>query len=77
MNPAPEPTWKYRRAYVYALTLLACVGIGVALARMSGADAKIVALALVGLVALISTYYLIAPTAENIVATVQAWRAQK
>jgi len=72
-NPAPEPTWKYRRIYTYGLTAAVCVGIVIALAFR----ANTVALALTALLALLATYYMIAPSAEHIVATVQAWKAQR
>ena len=73
MTPV-ESKWTFRRLYTYAVTLVAAVLLGICVWRMAEADLRGVALSLVGLIALLATYYLIAPTAEHIVAALRAWK---
>lgn len=73
-DPASEPQWFYRRVFTWAVTLIVLCLVGVMVAIMPRGDLQLVALALIGLCALLATYYIIAPSAPEIAAIVAAWR---
>jgi hypothetical protein len=73
-----EMKWTWRRYFTWALSLANAAGVGLVLFKLTEAgDLRWVALALIGLNALLATYYLIGPTAEHIVAAVQAFRPNR
>lgn len=86
-DPLPEPTWLWRRLYVYAVTIviLALVWIGVhKLAEVASLEPRegIIALLrviqwLIAALICVITYYLVAPSAEQIVKMIQAARLQR
>lgn len=86
-DPLPEPTWLWRRLYVYAVTIviLALVWIGVhKLAEIAALEPRegIVSLLrviqwLIAALICVITYYLVAPSAEQIVKMIQAARLQR
>lgn len=69
-----ESQWTWRRVFTYAVTVAALALLAVVVWRMEPGQLRAVALGLIGLVALLATYYLIAPTAEHIVAALRAWK---
>ncbi|MFN3858404.1 MAG: hypothetical protein ACK4RV_11720 [Caulobacter sp.] len=63
----PEIQWTWRRIFTYVATLLSCVGIGWAIAKIDSAeDLRCVALALVGLQALLAVLYLTGATVTDL-----------
>lgn len=86
-DPLPEPTWLWRRLYVYAVTIviLALVWVGVhQLAEVASMEPQqgIAALLravqwLIAALICVITYYLVAPSAEQIVKMIQAARLQR
>lgn len=77
-DPLPETDWRWRRSFVYALTLILCAFISYAITSLHyQQDAEAVyqiAVRLIYLVAMLATYYMVAPSAEQIVHLVQAAR---
>jgi hypothetical protein len=81
-DPLPEPTWLWRRIFVYgvAAAVLALIWVGVqhlaevsALEPLRGVEALLTTLQwLIGALVCVVTYYLVAPSAEQIVKMVQA-----
>lgn len=76
-DPLPEPKWTWRRTLIFGLTISGLVLIAWQFPRVPDPQVRGVIYALLGLIALLATYYLIAPSAEHIVSTVQAWRSRK
>lgn len=76
-DPLPEPRWGFRRTLIFGITFAALALIRWQFPRVPADDLRGVIYALLGLIALLATYYLIAPSAEHIVSTVQAWRRRK
>ena len=74
-DPLPEGRWLFRRLFTWLLVLMCCALLGWIVHQLRG-EARLVEVAqwLIGLIALLSTYYLIAPSAEHIVRLVQAGR---
>lgn len=73
-----EQSWTFRRWYTYGVTAANLGGVGWALLKLDdAASLRWIALALIGLNAILATYYLIGPTAEHIVAAVQAFRQRR
>lgn len=75
-DPLPEPSWLWRRWYTFLVTFAILGLIALAVILMPAEQLRWVCLALIALVVLLATYYLIAPSAEHIVSTVQAWRSR-
>lgn len=75
-DPLPEQDWTWRRTYTYALTLIACVGVGFALdaIRATGDIEALYGVAwwMLAIIAMLATYYMVAPSAEQIVRLIQA-----
>lgn len=72
-DPLPEPTWTFRRWFTYGATLLSLGGIGWIIHKLSdGEHLAGVAYGLLGLCAVLATYYLIAPSAEAVVKLIEA-----
>ena len=72
-DPLPEAHWTFRRIYTYVVTLLALGGVAWVIHKIND-DGPLAGLAyaLIGLCALLATYYLIAPAAEHIVRLIQS-----
>ena len=67
-DPLPEAHWTFRRIFTYVVTLLSLAGVAWIIHKLSdGGHLVGIGYALVGLCALMATYYLIAPAAEHIV----------
>lgn len=75
-DPLPEQDWTWRRAYTYALTMISCVGVGYLLhaIRDAGDARSLYDLAwwMLAIIAMLATYYMVAPSAEQIVKLIQA-----
>ena len=72
-DPLPEIKTPWRRAYSYATTLITLGLVGYIVARLTAAEQLAeIAFWLICLNALIATYYMIAPSAEEIVRTIKA-----
>ena len=71
-DPLPESQWLWRRIYTYVATV-ACLGlVGWIVHKLAdGKHLAGIAYGLIGLSALLATYYLIAPAAEHIVRAIQ------
>lgn len=76
-DPLPEPKWTWRRVLIFGVTTASLSLIAVCVDRVPPERLPGVIYALLGMIALLATYYLIAPSAEHIVSTVQAWRSRK
>ena len=72
-DPLPEPTFTYRRIFSYGLSL-ALIGLlaGVIWRMDDGDMLRQVALYLCVLLFFVITYYMVAPSAEQIVKIIQA-----
>ena len=75
-DPLPEQDWTWRRAYTYALTMTACAGVAYLLSAIRDAgDAQTMydlAWWMLAIIAMLATYYMVAPSAEQIVKLIQA-----
>lgn len=76
-DPLPESKWTWRRLLVFGVTVACLLLIAACVDRVLAKDLPGVIYALLGMIGLLATYYLIAPSAEHIVSTVQAWRHRK
>lgn len=76
MTTPVEAQWTFRRIYTYGVTVAALILLAVIVARAAAGDLKGIAYGLIVLIALLATYYLIAPTAEHIVAAIAAWKGK-
>lgn len=65
-NPLPESTWLYRRLYTWSLTIAAIALLWWLVRRMPAEDLQLVALWIIGLLSLVVTYYLLAPSAPEL-----------
>jgi len=73
-DPRPEPQWFFRRIYTWFVTVT-CLALAGALSfGLPDADRQTVVLAVLGLSALLSTLYLVAPSAPELTALVTALR---
>lgn len=67
-DPLPEATWSYRRWFTYGVTIACLAGVSWIIHKLAeGQHLAGVAYGLIGLCALLATYYLIAPSAEHVV----------
>lgn len=77
-DPLPEQDWTWRRIYTYALTLVCCLGVGWSLYTLHDLEAGeaiyLLSKYMLAIIALLATYYMIAPSAEQIVHLIQAAR---
>lgn len=66
-DPLPEPSWTFRRWFTW-LVMAVCLGLVAWIVWKLTESSHLagVAYALVGLCALLATYYLIAPSAEHL-----------
>ena len=73
-QPAAEPVelaegrWLWRRLYVYAASLALWLLLRLAVTRATAADLPRIAEGLMGLIALMQVLYLVAPTAQQLIA---------
>lgn len=65
-NPLPESQWLYRRIFTWSFTATQLGLLGWTIWRMPAADLQLVALWQLGLLALVVTYYLLAPSAPEL-----------
>jgi len=64
-DPLPESQWKFRRAFTYVISIVSLFLVGWIVHKLAeGEHLAGVAYGLIGLCALLATYYLIAPSAE-------------
>lgn len=75
-DPLPEGRWLYRRLFIWGVMLFCCGLLAFIVHRLEGDPSalKSVAQWTISLMALLSTYYLIAPSAEQLAKIVQAGR---
>lgn len=67
-DPLPEAQWTFRRWFTYGVTIASLAGVGWIISKLSdGSHLAGIAYSLIGLAALLATYYLIAPSAEHVV----------
>ena len=75
--PAPEGNWRWRRLYTYGTTLAAVALLAVVVIKLNGPrELMWVAVALIVRDAWRETLYIVAPSAQAIVAGVAAWRGR-
>ena len=73
MPPLPESNFRFRRIFSYALALALLTLLTVIVLRIEDASAlERIAIWLIGLLGLVITYYMVAPTAEHIVQAIKA-----
>lgn len=65
-DPLPEGQWLFRRLYTWSLTIAAIALLWWLVRRMPAEDLQLVALWIIGLLALVVTYYLLAPSAAEL-----------
>jgi uncharacterized membrane protein YuzA (DUF378 family) len=67
-DPLPEAHWTFRRYFTFALSAVCLALVGWIIHKLDdGGPLAGVAYCLIGLCALVVTYYLVAPSAEHIV----------
>jgi hypothetical protein len=75
--PTPEGSWAFRRAYIYVASLIGLGLIAALVLRLTGQrELMWLALALVVRDAWRETLYIVAPSAQAIVAAIAAWRGR-
>lgn len=80
-DPLPEGRWLYRRLFTWGLTIFACGLLAFIVHKLEGDAPALQSMFqwTIGLIALLATYYLIAPSAEQlakIVASMKLFREQ-
>ena len=76
-NPRPEGDWLFRRLYTYAATAAGLALLGVLVWRLEAPrELMWVAVALIVRDAWRETLYIVAPSAQAIVAGLAAWRGR-
>lgn len=65
-DPLPEGQWLFRRIFTWSLTVVLLGLLGWIIWRMPADGLQLVALWLIGLIALVVTYYLLAPSAAEL-----------
>lgn len=72
-DPLPESTWLWRRVYVFVLTTVCCVGVGLFAGAIADSNTENQTRAFLSLARwtllmlwFVMTYYLIAPSAEHV-----------
>lgn len=73
-DPLPEGQWLFRRIFTWTLTILLLALLAVVVWRMPDGQLQLVALWLIGLIGLVVTYYLLAPSAPELTLLVSALR---
>lgn len=67
-DPLPENKWFWRRLFAYVVTAVALGLVGWIVSKLASPEPLAhIAYWLIGLCALLATYYLIAPSAEHVV----------
>lgn len=66
-DPLPEGQWLFRRIFTWTLTVCLLGLVAMIIRRMPQDGLQLVALWLIGLLALVVTYYLLAPSAAELV----------
>lgn len=75
--PTPEGNWRWRRLYTYGTTLTALGLLAAVVIKLNGPrELMWVAVALIVRDAWRETLYIVAPSAQAIVAGVAAWRGR-
>lgn len=74
-DPLPEGRFLYRRLFSYTICIVV-LGLLVYIVNQLDGDATLAGIAkwLIGLLALVITYYMLAPSAEHMVRAIQAAR---
>lgn len=76
-DPRPEGDWRFRRVYTYAATVAGLALLGVLAWRLEAPrELMWVAVALIVRDAWRETLYIVAPSAQAIVAGLAAWRGR-
>lgn len=75
-RPLPEGQWFWRRLFVWAVTGGLMFKLNSAIDRLAISDLRSICERLILLLAVMSAFYLIGPTAEHMVALVRAWRGE-
>lgn len=75
-NPLPEGQWLFRRIYTWTLTAVLLVFMGWVIWRVPPHLLQLIALWLIGLIALVVTYYLLAPSAPELARIVAELRTR-
>ena len=76
-NPKPEGDWRFRRLYTYAATVAGLALLAVLVWRLEAPrELMWVAVALIVRDAWRETLYIVAPSAQAIVAGLAAWRGR-
>jgi hypothetical protein len=65
-NPLPEGQWLFRRIFTWTLSVALLGLLGWIIWRMPAEGLQLVALWIIGLLALVVTYYLLAPSAPEL-----------
>lgn len=65
-DPLPEPKWLFRRLFTYLFVVVWTVLVGCISLRVPADDLQLIVLWLIGAVMLVTTYYLLAPSAEQL-----------
>jgi len=77
-NVIREMKWGWRRGLTYLAVIVSLALVGLIIRKLDDPTALLIlAQWLIGLIAMFATYYLIGPTAEHIVAAVQAFRQRR
>lgn len=77
IHPAPEGDWRWRRLYTYATTIAGLALLAVLVWRLEAPrELMWVATALIVRDAWRETLYIVAPSAQAIVAGLSAWRGR-
>lgn len=75
LSPEPEGNWTYRRIYTYVFTLFGLMLLTWIVSKLSGhRELMWVAIGLIARDAWRETLYIVAPSAQAIVAGLKAWR---
>lgn len=75
-DPLPEGQWLFRRIYVWSLTVLLLALTAFAVWRSPPGQLQLIALWLIGLIGLIATYYLLAPSAPELARLIAEFRTR-
>lgn len=75
-DPLPESQWLFRRIYTWSLTVALLAVLAAVVWRMPPAQLQLVALWVIGLLGLVVTYYLLAPSAPELARLVAELRSR-
>lgn len=65
-DPLPEGQWLFRRLFTWALTVALLALLAVIVLRIPPEQLQLIAIWIIGLLALVVTYYLLAPSAPQL-----------